>query len=380
MLFVVTKVEAAIYILQTTDAPIDDTQSVEKRSETWLTQEIRTHSLPYLCILVFVLTTILISTIRGDTFLPFVFEYLERVMRTVLLAGSAIIIVLSIRALAQGRRHSPISTLVSSLSRLALSGKPVRFLFACTVLAVLLAAFLYNKMLIPELVPFRWDATFARLDAALFLGHQPWELLQPLLGATPATFFLDVVYSFWVPMVFLFWAGAFVSPRVPIGLRVRFWMATIVSWILIGLLMATAMSSAGPCYFAEFVHDMASPYVGLNDYLSDVAARHMLSSALTKAALWQTYTGQSDLPGGISAMPSMHNAQAALFVAFAYSVSRRFGHMVLVYAILIFVGSIHLGWHYAIDGIVGVVAALTVWYLCGRFLRVTVTHVPTQSR
>ncbi len=372
--------EAAITILQTTDAQIDELQPVASRSTAWLRQEIRAQSLPYLCILVFVLVTILVSTVRGDTFLPFVFEYLDRVKRTLVLAGSAIIIVLCLRALAQGRTASPVSSLVKGLSSLAVSGQPVRFLFASTVLALLLAAFLYNKMLIPELVPFQWDATFARMDAALFGGYQPWELLHPLLGSTPTTFFLDVVYSSWVPMVFLFWSGAFVSARVPSCLRVRFWMATIVSWLVIGLLMATLLSSAGPCYFTEFVHDMASPYVGLNAYLSDVSDRHLLASSLTKASLWQTYSGQSDLPGGISAMPSMHNAQAALFVAFAYAVSRRFGHIVLVYAILIFIGSIHLGWHYAVDGIVGVAAALGVWFLCGRFLPGAVSEGPVPPR
>ena len=65
-----------------------------------------------------------------------------------------------------------------------------------------------------------------------------------------------------------------------------------------------------------------------------LSSRHMLSSTLAKEFLWQAYTGQSSLPGGISAMPSMHNAQVALFVAFAYSLNRRFGHVMLVYAAL----------------------------------------------
>jgi hypothetical protein len=37
----------------------------------------------------------------------------------------------------------------------------------------------------------------------------------------------------------------------------------------------------------------------------------------------------------------------------------------LIYAALIFVGSIHLGWHYAVDGIVGAAAAIAVWWCCG---------------
>jgi hypothetical protein len=52
-----------------------------------------------------------------------------------------------------------------------------------------------------------------------------------------------------------------------------------------------------------------------------------------------------------------------LFVLAAYRVNRRFGHAMSVYAILIFIGSIHLAWHYAVDGIVGGAAAVVVWHL-----------------
>ncbi|MGX5841475.1 hypothetical protein ACWGTI_12205 [Mesorhizobium sp. ArgA1] len=31
-----------------------------------------------------------------------------------------------------------------------------------------------------------------------------------------------------------------------------------------------------------------------------------------------------------------------------------------------FFGSIHLGWHYAVDGIVGIAAALAIWWGCGK--------------
>jgi hypothetical protein len=192
--------------------------------------------------------------------------------------------------------------------------------------------------------------------------------MHPVLATPAMTLFLDVIYSSWVPMVFLFWAGALVSTRVSESLRIRYWTATIASWVLIGLFMATFLSSAGPCFFSEIVPDMVDPYAGLRAYLSDVSATYPLGSALTKEHLWQSYVGQHSLPGGISAMPSMHNAQAALFVVFAYSIDRRLGRVTLAYAALIFVGSVHLGWHYAVDGIVGVAAALGVWSVCGALL------------
>ena len=57
--------------------------------------------------------------------------------------------------------------------------------------------------------------------------------------------------------------------------------------------------------------------------------------------------------------------EAALFAAFAYSLNRWFGHTMAAYAALIFIGSIHLGWHYAVDGVIGIAGALAIWWICG---------------
>ncbi|MGX7873106.1 phosphatase PAP2 family protein [Mesorhizobium sp. ORM6] len=229
-----------------------------------------------------------------------------------------------------------------------------------------MAAFLYNKTMIPIVVSFKWDETFARWDAIFLGGYQAWQIIQPIVGVPWITLAFDIAYSSWVPMVFLFWGGLFASPSVPKPIRVRYWWATVISWIMIGLVMAAMFSSAGPCYFSKIVPGTPSPYVDLMRYLNEVAAAYPLSSSLTKDFLWQVYVGNVDLPGGISAMPSMHNAQAALFAAVAYSINRRLGHVMLAYVVLIFLGSIHLGWHYAVDGIVGAAAALAIWVACGK--------------
>ena len=119
----------------------------------------------------------------------------------------------------------------------------------------------------------------------------------------------------------------------------------------------------------NLITDQPSPYAGLNAYLSSVHAAYPLGSTLTKEYLWDIYQGGYDIPGGISAMPSMHNAQATLFAAAGYRVSRRLGHVMLAYAAIIFVGSIHLGWHYAIDGIAGALLALFIWWIAGMVVK-----------
>jgi hypothetical protein len=40
-----------------------------------------------------------------------------------------------------------------------------------------------------------------------------------------------------------------------------------------------------------------------------------------------------------------------------------------LFAIVIFIGSIHLGWHYAIDGYASALATAAIWIAVGRLLR-----------
>ena len=70
--------------------------------------------------------------------------------------------------------------------------------------------------------------------------------------------------------------------------------------------------------------------------------------------------------GGISAMPSLHNALAVLFALAAFRIKRWLGWVGAGYALLIWAGSIDLGWHYAIDGIVAALLTGLCWLLAGR--------------
>ncbi|MER9723049.1 MULTISPECIES: phosphatase PAP2 family protein [unclassified Mesorhizobium] len=330
------------------------------RFPAWLAREGRRSAM----IFAFVVLTFLIATIRGDSILPHIVEYTGRIVRFLPLLGSILVAVVGSCALVQGRHGSPVSIAVASLG--GMSNTLARGFCASVVLALFMAAFLYNKMMIPIVAPFQWDETFSHWDANLLGGNQAWQIIQPVVGMPWVTRLLDIVYTLWMLLVFLFWVGLLVSPRVPERIRLRYWRATVISWILIGLVIATLFSSAGPCYFAEMVPGAPSPYADLMRYLDEVASIYPLSSSLTQDFLWEVYTGRVDLPGGISAMPSMHNAQAALFVAVAYSIDRRFGHAMLAFGVLLFFGSIHLGWHYAVDGIVGIAAALAIWWGCGK--------------
>ena len=76
--------------------------------------------------------------------------------------------------------------------------------------------------------------------------------------------------------------------------------------------------------------------------------------------LWAGYMNDGVL-AGISAMPSMHVATAVLMALYAWTHARWAGFVMAVFAILIMLGSVHLGWHYAVDGYVGALIAWIAW-------------------
>ena len=65
-------------------------------------------------------------------------------------------------------------------------------------------------------------------------------------------------------------------------------------------------------------------------------------------------------------MPSVHCALAALFALGAFRLNRIAGLGFAAYACLIWLGSIHLGWHYAVDGLVAAALTLGLWRVAGR--------------
>jgi membrane-associated phospholipid phosphatase len=72
---------------------------------------------------------------------------------------------------------------------------------------------------------------------------------------------------------------------------------------------------------------------------------------------------------GISAMPSMHVTIATLNALLCWRIDRRLGVAASAFAVLIFLGSIMLLWHYAVDGIAGVFIACLCWSAAGALVQ-----------
>jgi hypothetical protein len=231
------------------------------------------------------------------------------------------------------------------------------------VLFVFFAAIFSDiKQNIPRFANFSWDASFAEWDRALHLGRHPWEWLQPILGYPLVTFLLNCVYNFWFFAMWIFVVCMAFTQRQS-ELRTRFFLAFFLTWSLGGSLFALLLSSAGPCYFGRLGLS-PDPYAGLMAYLQTVSTTYPVWALTVQDTLWRSYT-EGGLVAGISAMPSMHNATALLLALAGRRIDRRLGIVLWVHFALIFLGSIHLAWHYAIDNYLGWVIALACWRLAG---------------
>ena len=65
--------------------------------------------------------------------------------------------------------------------------------------------------------------------------------------------------------------------------------------------------------------------------------------------------------GGISAAPSMHVSVATLNALFLSRYGKAPSILAWGYCLVIFLGSVHLGWHYAVDGYIAFGMTLLIW-------------------
>jgi hypothetical protein len=253
----------------------------------------------------------------------------------------------------------------SARAELLSPGRLGRFVFVLLLVPLFLGAFGRWKLLIHLVQPFGWDPALSALDAAVHLGHYPWTLLQPLLGHPPVTRLLDLAY---VPVMLALLIGMTVWQgwTTDAALRRRFLLTFVLAWIVLGTGLAIALSSAGPCYYGR-VTGLPDPYAGLMEYLNAVHRTTPLTALIIQDGLWQSQVGQTAGSfSEISAMPSIHVAMPTLFALTARQASRRAGRVLAAFAVVILLGSVALGWHYAIDGYVGAAGVALIWWLAGR--------------
>lgn len=217
-------------------------------------------------------------------------------------------------------------------------------------------AFSAIKSAIPGLNPFYADPWLAEVDRALFLGVEPWRITHAIIDAD-GTALLDWLYILWFPMAALLFIATSFARDPAFQLRASF--SHLATWVMLGSLLAVALSSVGPCYVEPLLGDRR--FVPLMDRLREQSLFMHENHAYLLAAYGQEVRG-----GGISAMPSLHVALAALLHLLCrdrFGARHWAGHASLAYAVLIWIGSVHLAWHYAVDGIVSALGVMLIWRL-----------------
>ncbi|MCX7643977.1 MAG: phosphatase PAP2 family protein [Rhodobacteraceae bacterium] len=256
------------------------------------------------------------------------------------------------------RPGRPIHWFLADLGRILLD--PERILGgAVAFLLVLVFAvnFTYVKGAIPDLVPFVWDPLFAGIDRWLHGGTDPYRLLLPLLGNAPATAFINAMYHHWL---FITYFTVFVAcfSAGDMRLRATFLVAFVLVWVIGGNLLATVFSSAGPVFYERLGH--GADFEPLMDRLRAINETTRVPALAVQDMLWDGYAN-GGAAKGISAMPSMHMASTVLLMLYGWACARWAGILLTAFAVVILLGTVHLGYHYAIDSYAGALIALACW-------------------
>jgi len=270
------------------------------------------------------------------------------------------------RELWRRRPDSPVAHLkarysASSFTRPVAAGLPM-----LGVAIVLLPYFSKMKSAIPLFNEYSWDAAFIEWDRAIFFGYDAWEVLQPVLGYPIVTAFLALLYQLWFLLLYpgvLFFAFAKVDPAI----RRQFFLSYVLSWTLIGGAMATWLASVGPCFVGPMLGN--STFDAQMAYLYSANEQVPIMVLPVQEMLLEWY-GQREngLGSGITAMPSMHCAIAFLYWIAMRRISPKWGAFFGVFFFITWISSVHLAYHYAVDGLVSLIAVAAIWAVSARVI------------
>lgn len=266
-------------------------------------------------------------------------------------------------------RHRPVSPLrhlkqrysSPQLRERAMAGIPM-----LAVCIVLLPFFSKMKSAIPLFNEYTWDGTFIAWDRAIFFGHDAWEVLQPVLGYPIVTALIAVLYHLWL---LLLYPGCLFLILVSMDETVRrqFFLSYVLSWTLIGGALATLFASVGPCFVGPMLGDHR--FDDQMAYLNAANEQYPIMVLPVQQMLLDWHLANADgLGRGITAMPSMHVAIAFLFWLTMRKISRGAGRFFFAFFVITWIGSVHTAYHYAVDGLVSVVAVMAIWWVSRRII------------
>jgi ABC-type sugar transport system permease subunit len=205
------------------------------------------------------------------------------------------------------------------------------------------------KSVVPLLRPGDlFDRQLADLDRSLFGGNDPATLLHTVLGTGVSTQILSTVYVTFVFFLPLSLAIALVfSPDLRGG--VFYATALSVNWA-IGAASYFLIPARGPIYFAP--GDFAS--------LPDSHASYLQGLLLDQRREFLADPSAPGVAQNIAAFASLHCSLlfTAALAAHLIGLGRRVRTALWVLFALSTVATVHLGWHYVLDDVAGVLIGL----------------------
>jgi hypothetical protein len=268
--------------------------------------------------------------------------------------------------LARHRPERPIGFLFAAFKDSALASRLVRGVPMLAALVMFLPIFSKMKAAIPRFNAYTWDSTWIALDRALHVTD-PWRLLQPLVGYPAITAILAVFYHAWILLLYL-GATYFCFLHADRALRAQFFIAYFACWAILGVVLATAFASVGPCFVGPILGDPR--FDEQMAYLRDANEVYPVMVLRVQELLLERYQAAgTGLGSGITAMPSMHVSIAVLFALAVGQASRVLGIFSWLFAGIILIGSVHLAYHYAVDGYVSIIGTWLIWLAAGPLAR-----------
>ena len=282
-------------------------------------------------------------------------------------AGFAMAVADTVWLLWRNRPSSPTAFLLETWRRRLGDPAVLARLPLFAVAIVFMPFFSKMKSMIPLFNDFEWDPTFIAWDRTLFLGNDAWEVLQPVFGYPLVTAAMASLYHGWMLLIYMGTLFFLFHPTAAKAVR-QYFLGFILIWTVIGGALATAFASVGPCFmgpiFGDGTFDAQMAYLrGANEQVP------VLTLHVQDLLLQWYHEGNRGLGSGITAMPSMHVAMAFLFWLGIRKVSRTGGWVFFAFFVAIWLSSVHLAYHYAVDGLISVIATAIIWEASGAMLR-----------
>ena len=220
------------------------------------------------------------------------------------------------------------------------------------LLSSVITIFQALKQLLNRAVSFRIDTALAQLDRSIFFGEDPSRVLASFDIPAAEIFYHEV----WGAALYLCILLLIAQPAS--ADKSALMLGYVGLWLVIGPLVHCLAPAAGPVFYQR---------LGFGDHFAD--ARWGTGTVRIADYLWGLYAaGRFGPGGGISGMPSLHVATAVWVAMAAWIFAPRWRLAAVMFAAVIFVLSIALGWHYFTDGLVGTVLTVaTVNILRGFF-------------